>query len=80
MKDCPWERIDGFQSPGEVKRFLNWISEQVATGQAREVPVESPYLGQNTMEEKWFVHLDSGQVWRLILPDPPSKGTFEPVV
>ena len=79
MKKCLWEEIDGFQSLGEFNGFVAWINEQVATGKAKELLVKSPYMDATTFEEKWFAHLESGQVWRLVWPDGPFTGLFEPV-
>jgi hypothetical protein len=79
MMDCPWEEIDGFQSPGEFRRFEAWLSEQIQAGTAEQVEVKSRYANAATLAEKWFRHKPSGQTWRLVDPDPPFLGTFEPV-
>lgn len=57
------------------------VSDQ-CTGRSQggvEVPVEKPYSGSSLIEQKWFRHVLSGQVWRLVYPDPPLEGVFEPV-
>lgn len=79
MKKSSWETIDGFKSLGEFKRFLSWLQEQVAVGIAQEAPVASPYLGATAFQEKWYIHLESGERWRLVWPDGPFTGLFEPV-
>lgn len=78
MNNCPWEKIDDFGSLSEFERFVTWLKEQVAMAEAAEVEVVRPYLDATTFEEKWFKHLESGQVWRLVWPDYPFTGLFEP--
>jgi hypothetical protein len=39
MNNCPWEEINGFQSPGEFQRFERWIAEQIQLGNAEEMLV-----------------------------------------
>ncbi|MCZ8208819.1 MAG: hypothetical protein O9270_11590 [Aquidulcibacter sp.] len=79
MSTCPWEKIDDFQALSEFNRFASWMNEQVAAGEAGEILVTAPYLDATTFEEKWFRHNDSGQTWRLVLPDFPFTGLFERV-
>jgi hypothetical protein len=78
MNNCPWESIDSFRSPGEFRRFLVWMAQQTDQGDAVEVPVISKY-GNAGWDEKWFKHIPSGQVWRLVWPDQPFYGVFLPV-
>ena len=81
MKTCPWEKIDNFQSLNEFNRFVAWMCEQVKSGEAEEVPVGYPYLGECAgFPEKWFRYLKTGDVWRLVWPDAPFTGLFEKVV
>lgn len=79
MKKGAWEKIDGFQSSIEFDRFIQWMSEQVTSNAAREVPVAKAYAGATTLAEKWFMHIESGAIWRLVWPDPPFTGVFEAV-
>jgi hypothetical protein len=79
MSARPWEAIDGFRSPGEFQRFLAWMGDQVAAGAATEVPVTTSYAGVSTFEERWFRFTKTGETWRLVSPDPPFTGVFEPV-
>jgi hypothetical protein len=76
---CAWERISGFNDRTEFNRFLFWIKEQLAKGHAAEVPVQRLYAGSSVLEQKWFCHSVSGKIWRLVWPDPPFSGVFEPV-
>lgn len=79
MKTCPWERISDFRSYAEFERFVAWMEEQVRSANAEESSVRKPYLGATTFREKWFRHIESGTTWRLVWPDAPFTGTFEPV-
>ena len=79
MDRCPWEEIHDFQSYSEFESFLNWMKGQQDANIAREVPVLEPYHGLRTLKEKWFRHLASGELWRLVWPDAPFHGVFEPV-
>lgn len=79
MTACPWESIEDFQSRAEFDRFLAWMNSHVTNGEAIEVEVAAPYLGATTFMEKWFQHVGSGEVWRLVWPDGPFTGLFEQV-
>ena len=80
MMKCPLNKIDDFQSLSEFHSFVHWIDEQVLAKTVRELPVKTPYAGATTLTEKWFFHVDSGEVWRLVWPDPPFTGVFELVM
>ena len=75
MTACPWEEIKEFDGWSEFERFLAWIDQQVMTGQAQEVDVLEPYNVMN-LTEKWFEHIPSGTIWRLVWPAPPFAGVF----
>ena len=79
MSCATWEPIIGFSSPGEYKRFTGWISEQVSAGAAEEMPVEQRWAHATTFVESWYRCPDTGEVWRLIEPEPPSTGLFDRV-
>jgi hypothetical protein len=79
METCPWEEIHDFKSYNEFESFVRWMSSQEASGIAAEVPVAAPYHGLRTLKEKWFLHRPSKEVWRLVWPDAPFHGVFEPV-
>ena len=77
---CPcqnWEIIDAFYSMSEFDRFFGWIKKQVRLGFAEEVVVEKPYGGSPW--EFWFACGFCKKKWRLVTPDPPFRGLFEPV-
>lgn len=76
---CPWDPIHDFRSYAEFDRFVEWMNTQIASGIAEEISVSSHYIGSTSLSEKWFKHVGSGIVWRLVWPDPPFTGVFEPV-
>lgn len=81
MKNCPWESINDFRSLIEFERFEKWMNDQIAAGEAVEVLVTNPYLGEYAgFDEKQFRHIGSGIIWRLVWPDGPFTGLFERVI
>ena len=79
MNICPWKLIDDFEGWVNFNRFLTWIEHEVQLGHAKELPVRNTYLGFTLLDEKWFQHIPSGEIWRLVWPDPPFKGLFEKI-
>lgn len=79
MSGSLWQAIDDFQSLGEFNRFVIWLEEQVSVGEAEEVTVEQPYVGAMSLKERWFRNSTESRIWRLVYPDPPFTGIFEPV-
>jgi hypothetical protein len=80
MKTCFWEKIDDFQNINEFNRFVGWLNEQVKSGEAEEIPTGELYLEEYAgFQEKWFRHIGSGEIWRLVWPDAPFTGLFERV-
>jgi hypothetical protein len=76
--DCDWKIIESFGSDEEFERFRNRILAQVESGLAKEERVKSPYSGID-WNEHWYRCAASKQTWRLVAPDPPFNGIFEPV-
>ncbi|MFH0725197.1 MAG: hypothetical protein V2B19_02395 [Pseudomonadota bacterium] len=74
-----WEEIHGFQSPGEFYRFVRYIENQVSSGEAEEVNPDSDYGKGEIYGGRWFKDLKTSEVWRLVPPDIPFKGLWEPV-
>ena len=79
MTEPGWEEIHGFSSPGEYERFLEYIQEQIRTGRVQEIPIDPSYGPVLLFGGRWLRHSSSGEVWRLIPPDPPFYGVWEPV-
>lgn len=79
MKDCNWEKVNDFRDFDDFNRFVKWIEEQVKSGIAEEVYVKIPYGGSDLFQERWFRHIKSGTIWRLVWPDARFTGIFEKV-
>jgi hypothetical protein len=75
-----WEEVHGFASPGEYKRFVQYIEGQVASGAAKELPADPLYGKGMISDGRWFQDVKTGAIWRLVAPDPPFRGLWEPVV
>jgi hypothetical protein len=75
-----WEEFHGFSSPGEYRRFVQYIEEQVKSGVAREIPVDPLYGKGAIYGGRWFQDVETRAVWRLVEPDFPFRGLWEPVV
>lgn len=71
--------IHGFNSPGEYVRFVEYIEGQVRAGYARELEPDQEYGKGEIFGGRWFEDIESGDIWRLIPPDTPFKGLWEPV-
>lgn len=74
-----WEEIHGFQSPGEFNRFIRYIENQISSGEAEEVIPDPNYGKGKVYGGRWFKNLETGEIWRLVPPDIPFKGLWEPV-
>ena len=81
MNPCYWEAINGFESPGEYRRFCLWLSAQVDAGIVEIVPVVE--LSRDLIfgsRESRYQCKASGETWRLVAPDAPFRGLWEPVI
>jgi hypothetical protein len=76
--DCDWKAIERFGSDEEFERFRKRILAQVESGLATEERVKNRYSGID-WDEHWYRCTASKQTWRLVAPDPPFNGIFEPV-
>jgi hypothetical protein len=74
-----WEEIHGFASPGEYKRFVQYIEEQVVSGVVKEQRADPLYGKDMICGGRWFQDLETGAVWRLVAPDYPFRGLWEPL-
>jgi hypothetical protein len=74
-----WDEIHGFMSPGEFKRFVQYLEGQLANGVVREQPADPLYGKGMIYGGRWFQDIETGAIWRLVPPDPPFRGLWEPV-
>jgi hypothetical protein len=74
-----WEEIHGFNSPGEYKRFCDYIEKQVLLGCAIERVADPNYEKGLLYGGRWFEERDTKEIWRLVPPDFPFRGPWEKV-
>ena len=79
MSNVILEEIHGFASLGEYDRFVRYIGGLVKTGHVREIDPDPEYGYGEIYGGKWYDHIYSDEVWRLVPPDIPFKGLWEPV-
>ena len=79
MRKCDWEKINDFTSYFEFDRFVCWMNLQIEDGLAKEIAVKEFYNNTPLFQEKWYLHVQTGQIWRLVWPDSPFTGIFEQV-
>ena len=75
-----WEEIHGFRSPAEYARFVHYLEAQIEAGDAEEAPVDPSYGRGEIYGGRWFRDQQTGETWRLVPPDPPFTGLWEPVM
>jgi hypothetical protein len=59
-----WEEIGTFGSLRERDRFLAWMEAQIADAVA--VEIKAPAGESLEADERWFRHIPSGSLWRLV--------------
>jgi hypothetical protein len=74
------EPIHGFNSPGEFNRFSTMIDDEVRSGAMMEIEPDPNYQRGQLYGGRWFRVKKTGEVWRLIAPDYPFLGLWEPVL
>ncbi len=73
------QEIHGFVSPGEYRRFVQFVEDNVSSGHFEEIPVDPNYGKGKVFGGRWFKELSTGEIWRLIPPDYPFRGLWEQV-
>ena len=53
-----WDEIHGFMSPGEFKRFVQYLEGQLANGVVREQPADPLYGKGMIYGGRWFQDID----------------------
>ncbi len=74
-----WEEIQGFASPSAFERFSIWISGEVSADRAIELPVKAAYDTGTIRGGRWFCNAFTGETFRLVPPDFPFPGVWEPI-
>jgi hypothetical protein len=73
------EQIGGFGSPAEYERLERMLEAAVADGVVVGVLLNPDYQRGRISGGRWFRDVSSGEVWRLVPPDFPFRGSWEPV-
>jgi hypothetical protein len=79
MSNGFWKEIHGFTSLGEYNRFVNYIDELIESGDIEEITPNPDYGFGEIYGGRWIKKVKSNEIWRLIPPDFPFKGLWEPV-
>jgi len=66
-----WKKIGNFGSLRERDSFLSWMRGQIAIGISEEI--EAPPAQPREPDDRWFRHIPTGSLWRL-LPIDSSHG------
>lgn len=69
-----WQTIGNFGSLRERDTFLAWMREQIAQDVAEEI--EAP--ADADPGERWFRHIPTGSIWRLVPVENPYGPGFWP--
>ena len=77
--DCLWEEIHGFVVPSEYNRFIKYLERQIHNNEVEEIEIDLNYGFGEIYGRRWFKHITTGEIWRLIAPDFPFKGLWEPI-
>ena len=79
MVNNSWEEIHGFSSLSEYKKFVQYIEKQINDGYVLEKSPDMKYGYGEIYGGRWFENINSGDVWRLVPPDFPFRGVWEPI-
>lgn len=74
-----WKEIHGFDSLRSYEDFVISIESKINDGSVKEIPIVKSYQKGLLYGGRWFLDCESGEVWRLIEPDFPFRGVWEPV-
>ena len=73
--DWEWERIGNFGSLYERDRFVAWMRKQIKDGMAEEIDAPAGF----DAGDRWFRHIPTGSLWRLVSDQNPHGPGFWPV-
>jgi hypothetical protein len=71
-----WERIGNFGSLRERDCFLSWMRGQIAKGVSEEV--KAPAGQPRNTGDRWFKHIQTDSLWRLVSAENPRGPGFWP--
>jgi hypothetical protein len=74
--DFQWEWIVSFGSLCERDRFVAWMRKQIEDGVAEEMNAPAGELFD--VGDRWFRHIPTGSLWRLVSDENPYGPGFWP--
>ena len=74
--DFQWELIGNFGSLCERDRFVAWMREQIKDGMAEEIEAPPGF----DAGDRWFRHISTGSLWRLVSDENPYGPGFWPAL
>lgn len=75
---CNCNTLRSKSSFGGWNDYDNFLQMLKTTDSFRRVPV-AHYLYSVNVEENWYQCVECEKIWRLIEPDPPFAGQWQPV-
>ncbi len=75
-----WNRIAAFACERDFFEFSRRVNSAVAEGRARPVETDPNYGRAMIYGGRWISCERTGEVWRLVEPQPPFMGLWEPVL
>jgi len=72
-----WQEIDLFTSLDEYKVLKKCIENSVQTGNTEEIKPDPDCIPGYFYGERWFLHQETGEIWRLVPPDFPFRGYWK---
>ena len=73
-----WKKIDNFGSLRERDSFLSWMRGEIASGISEEI--EPPSDQPRESGDRWFRHIATGCLWRVLSIDSSSGPGFWPAL
>jgi hypothetical protein len=79
VQSTEWYPIRGFETPSEYRRFVQHIESCIRDGIIVEVTTDLAYSDGEIYGGRWFQDIATSRTWRLVAPDFPLRGLWEPV-
>jgi hypothetical protein len=57
--------------------FYDFVKLVESSDKFSETEVLERYSNIDSFEQRWFVYIQTNEVWRLVEPDPPFAGVWE---
>lgn len=79
MQSGKWYPIRGFETPSEYRCFVQYIEARIHDGTVVEMAVDPACGVEGIYGGRWFRENATRRTWRLVEPDFPFRGIWEPV-